>query len=147
LASFDPFSLERFSVVKLPYRFEEDRLLAKFFIVLGHRIDGFGMAYAICIKATSQVAVYKNNPDKFCGCVYYHGGQLDCFPLDTVIEPDNQIPLSHKSIADAHFDNALECWLMPPDFDSLLRTAIDRSLTMNKRQKQRLLDVLDRPDE
>jgi len=146
LASFDPFSLGRFSVIRLPYRFEDEHLLSKFFVLLGHHKDGFGEWHAICIKATSQVTVYKNNPDKMCGCVYYRAGLVPCFPVDTVIQPDNQIPIAHKALVDAHFDGALECFDSPPGFEELLRMAVADSMTMSKRLKQRLLDILDTPN-
>jgi hypothetical protein len=145
LAPFDPFSLSRLTVIKIRHRFEGDHLLAKFFVVLGHRTDGFGKAYAICIKATSQTAGYKNNAERLRGCVYYCAGQVNCFPVDTVIQPDNQIPITHETIADAYFDNQLECWPMPADFEALLRAAVIGSATMSKRQKERILAVLDDP--
>jgi len=144
-ARFDPFTIEPFSVIRLPYRFEGGHLLEKMFVVLGHRRDGLGEAYAICLKATSQIAVYQNNPGKMRGCVYYAAGQTTCFAVDTVVQPDNQIPIKHSALADAHFDGGLTRGTLPTEFAAQLRTAIANSITMSKAQKARLLELLDCP--
>ena len=143
MASFDPFSIVKFSVVRVPYRFEGQHLLEKYFVVLGHWTDGSGDSYAIAVKATSGVAVYLNNQEKMRGCVFYRGGQLPCFPCDTVIQPDNQIPLAHKMLADVHFDGGIQCWPLPPDFEAIFRAAVANSISMDKKKKQRLIAVLD----
>jgi hypothetical protein len=142
---FDPFSIKPFTVVYLPYRFEDDHQLSKYFVVLGHRTSGFEETHAICLKATSQVAGYENNREKMQGCVYYKKGTVECFPVTTVIQPDNQVAISHKVLADAYFDGSLDCMNLPPDFESLLKAAIANSVTMDNRKKKRLLTLLATP--
>lgn len=140
--SFDPYSIQRFSVIRLPYRFEGDRPQRKFFVVLGHRQLNAKEAFAVCVKATSKVEAYRNDSDKMRGCVFYPTGQVSCFDVDTVIQPDNQIPIPHRTIADAHFDGLLDWWPGPANFEACFREAIRNSVTMSRRSKTRLVDLL-----
>ena len=134
---FDPRSLQRFSVIRVPYHFDGDPgPEEKLFVVLCHKDE-----FAICIKATSKTAVFKNNPDMMKGCVWFSAGQLDCFPHDTAIEPDNQIPVPYEAIRKAHNCGSLEVHELPDRFENDLRAAIDRSATMSPRKRARILGM------
>lgn len=139
--TLDPASIPRYSVIRLPYRFGTASYTErKRFVVLGHQ-----KGHAICLKATSKVDVYKNNPEKLAGCVFYKAGEVEIFPEETAIQPDNQIPIPHTHLLMMHGKGALE-WLgsLPADFETKLRAAIDNSTTLDDRQISRLLDLLGR---
>ncbi len=107
-------------------------------MVLGHR-----QGHAICLKATSNVEVYKNNPEKLAGCIFYKGGETNAFPQETVVQPDNPAPISHAHLVAMHQKKALEvCGQLPSDFVSRLTAAIEESTTLNDQQKERLLTLL-----
>jgi hypothetical protein len=126
-------------VIRVPYQFERDpRPIEKLFVVLCH-MEGC----AICIKTTSKTDLFRNNPAMRKGCVWYSAGQLTCFPLDTVIEPDNQIPIPHDDIRRAQVRGTLEVYALPASFEEDLRSAIDRSATLSPRRRIRLLSMLD----
>ncbi|MGA2601109.1 MAG: hypothetical protein ABSH09_29430, partial [Bryobacteraceae bacterium] len=134
---FDPHSIPTLSVIRLPYLFDgAERAVKKRFVVLAH-IDG----HAICIKATSKTTIYETNCDMMAGCVYYRAGELDCFPESTAIQPDNQIPIRHYLITSAESRGELEVWQLPHDFREKLIDAIENSITLNRRQKERLKDM------
>jgi hypothetical protein len=98
---------------------------------------------AVCLKATSQVGGYKNNPAKMSGAIFYCAGEVSFFEKDTVIEPENQFPLMHSNLMTQHATGHLEILgVMPKDFLERLRHAIDASHTMSKNQKRRLVDLL-----
>jgi len=136
---FDPSSIPRFSVIRLPYNFEGN-LIEKLFVVICHRAGN-----AICIKATSKVAIYRNNPQRMAGCVHYAGGALKCFPVETVVQPDNQFPIAHTDILKAHTKGVLEVHPPPPNFEQALLKAIRDSATLDERLRERLLMAINGP--
>lgn len=136
---FDPASIPRFSVIRIPYTFEGSRT-EKLFVVLCHRAGN-----AICIKATSKVTVYKNNPNMMRGCICYAAGTFGCFPLETVVQPDNQVPIPHSDIAKAHNAGQLEVHPTLPKFEQELRRAIGASATLDERRRERILAMLGGP--
>jgi hypothetical protein len=140
--SFNPASLPPCSAILVPYKFGgSPYLLTKIFVVLGHR-NGF----AICLKATSNVELYKNNPEKLAGCVFYKSGEIPLFNQDTAIQPDNQVPIPHAHIAAMHEKKALKVLgNLPADFVSKLTLAIENSTTLDDRKKERLLEILQHP--
>ena len=124
-------------MIRVPYQFDGDpRPEEKLFVVLCHK-DSF----AICIKATSKTALFKNNPAMMKGCVWFPARQLSCFPLDTAIEPDNQFPIPHQSIRKASADGVLQVHQLPPEFENDLRTAINNSATLSPRKRARILEM------
>jgi hypothetical protein len=135
LTSFDPSSLARYTVIALPWKFEGDAYAErKLFVVIGH-CGG----HAICLKTTSQTNFYKNNKDAMAGVVFYNAGDLRCFPVDTAIQPDNCIPIPHKTIAEERERLRLEVReILPSDFDDRLQKAIDNSVTLDDRKRDRL---------
>jgi len=87
----------------------------KRFVILGHR-EG----YAICIKATTKVEIYKNNPERLSGCVYYQAKEVTFFETETVIQPDNPFPIPHPYIADCEKNGKLQILgNLPKDFVSV----------------------------
>ncbi len=109
----------------------------KLFVVIAHQ-----SSHAICIKATSKTLLYENNSDKMQGCIYYPSGTLPCFPENTVIQPDNQIPIAHDLIRKAHADGILRIHQAPASFESDLRSAIAKSVTLTPDKRARLLRIL-----
>ena len=118
---FDPSSLQKYSVIKLPFQLgNESHTLTKRFVVICHEAE-----YAICLKATSKVEIYKNSKDLMAGCVYYQAGQLKVFQLNTAVQPDNQVTISHAYLSESHKNGSLDyLGLMPEDFEAKLLKAI-----------------------
>jgi hypothetical protein len=124
-------------VIRVPYHFVGDpKPEEKLFVVLCHKD-----CYAICIKATSKVEVFENNPSKKKGCVWFPANQLPCFPLQTAIDPDNQFAIHHDVIRKAKKDGILEVYQLPDGFESDLRKAISNSATLAPRQRARILSM------
>lgn len=142
---FDPSTIRPFSVIRVPYQFEDKEPVSKLFVVLGHRTDGFGISYAVCIKTTSHKELYLDERKRK-GCVRYQGGDLDCFPAEiTFVEPDNQFPIAHTDIMSAERKGKFENHALPQDFESRLCEAIRCSITLSTRQKQRLAEFVNCP--
>jgi hypothetical protein len=101
--------------------------------------------FLICIKATSRVELFKNNASKMVGCVLFKEGECGCFEKETVVEPDNQIPLRYDGVDKAYRDSTLEVLGdLPDDFAARLTKAINCSETMNEMEQKRLLKLLRR---
>jgi hypothetical protein len=85
---------------------------------------------AICIKATSQIDIYKNNKELAAGVVSYDAGVLPFFPLATSIQPDNLHPIPHRHLIKCHAEGTfVELGNMPQDFqDRLVKSILDRIL-------------------
>ena len=131
----------RFSVIRLPHKFiDEDKITSKRFVVIGHEKE-----FAICIKATSQIEVFKNNPSKMVGSVSFKANECECFDKDTLVEPDNQIPIRHDAITKADRDSTLTILgELPKDFGAKLIEAVENSETMSEMEQKRLLKILRR---
>ena len=112
-------------MIRVPYLFEGEARSEKLFVVLCHK-DSF----VVCIKATSKTAIFRNNPSMRKGCVWYSAGQVPCFPLDTVIEPDNQFAIPYEVLRRAERDGILQ------------GAAIRNSATLAPRQRARILAIL-----
>jgi hypothetical protein len=137
--SFSPASLPKYSVIRLPYRFSGTSYSdPKRFVVLGHKAG-----HAICIKATSRMDFYRNNPEKLAGCVLYGAGEVSQFGEETVIQPDNQFPIPHAELQDLYDKGGLDLLgTLSMDFEAKLKTAIENSTTLNERELARLLSFL-----
>jgi hypothetical protein len=133
---FDPALIPRFSVIRIPYKFDGNRT-EKFFVLICHR-----GVNAICIKATSKVEIYKNNPNMMKSCIYYAAGEVKCFPLETVVQPDNQFPISHADLGKAFMERTLEIHPPLPNFEHELRRVIRESDTLDDRRRERLLAAI-----
>jgi hypothetical protein len=137
--SFDPPCIPKYSVIRIPYKFSNaSQYESKLFVVLGHVCN-----YAICIKATSQVAFYKSNPEKLAGCVSYKPGEVAAFDQETVIQPDNQFPIPHEQLQRFNDNKTLQLLgVLPIDFEDKLKTAIENSTALNEREVTRLLTLI-----
>jgi hypothetical protein len=137
--SLDLSALSQYCVIRVPFRFFGQLFdETKLFVILGHVNN-----YAICLKATSKVAIYQNNAEKMAGCVFYRSGEISFFDRDTAIQPDDQIPIHHKQLEAAQKAGTLEnLGPLPPDFEAKLRSAIENSTTLDDRRRSRLIDLL-----
>ena len=136
--TFDPATIPKFSVIRVPFKFEDDVVpLSRLFVVVAHFGD-----QAICVKATSKTTLYENNPMQMIGCVYYKGGEVPCFPSNTVVQPDNQIPIEHCHIKDSHLRGQVKIHTLPEDFPSRLREAVKNSQTLTRRERKRIEALL-----
>lgn len=134
---FKPQDISKFSVIKLPYTFEGVTKLKRF-VVIGH-LSG----YLIAIKPTSKMERYDADARVAAGAVIYEKGDTTCFDQRTAIEPDNQIPISHSSLAAHDRNGSLEILgVLPSDFREKLLQAIDKSITMEKNKKERIKKVI-----
>jgi hypothetical protein len=135
---FRASSIPQFSVICVPYQFEGDAYPeSKLFVILGHMNN-----CAVCIKATSQTTRYENSPQLMMGCVYYHAKEVPCFPKNTAIQPDNQIPILHSYIELCYANGGVSISKLPSDFPHRLSKAIEGSYTLNGRERSRLKNLL-----
>jgi hypothetical protein len=139
LTSFDPSSIARYTVIALPWKFQGEPFAErKLFVVIGH-----ANGHALCLKATSQTNIYKNNKDAMAGVVFYEGKSLTCFPVDTAIQVDNCIPIPHGTLAEEKAALTLEVrQILPEDFDARLKKAIENSVTLDDRRRSRLKQII-----
>jgi hypothetical protein len=131
----DATELKSFDLIRLPYTYADERPELKRFVFIRHEAG-----YAICLKATSKVILYLNDPTLMAGVIFYQKNSLAMFELDTVIQPDNPHPLSHieinRSIKQGTFEHL---GAMPEDFRAALLNAINASKTMKPERKRNLL--------
>jgi len=133
-APFDPASMPRFSVIKIPATLDGQKQFKRF-VVISH-IPG----YVYCLKATSQTAAFEACRD----CVLtYKKGECKQFEKETVIDPRNQFPISHaelkKSIQDGEFEDH---GCLPSDFRERMTEVVKNSRVIEPRKKARLLKEL-----
>jgi hypothetical protein len=135
----DPSQIAVFSVVRFPVRYDGDPQESyKRFVTIGHIPQ---QAVLVCVKATSQVALYRNDQSMMDGCVWYDCGALDCFEQDTAVQPDNLRPVRYGQIS--LFGERFQILgRMPSDFPERLTQAINRSRTMTGHQKRALLALI-----
>jgi hypothetical protein len=137
-SSFSIEQIPRFSVIRVRYQFAGEYIAkSKLLVVLHHR-----QGHAICIKATSNTFQYENNDEQMAGCVYYKAGQIPCFPVNTAIQPDNQIPVAHSHIEAEYLAGHLEVFALPDDFQSKLQEAVKNSVVLNKRERERIAALI-----
>ena len=99
---------------------------------------------AFCVKATSQVQSYLNNPGRMSGAVFIPAGTVDFFPKDTVIQPDNQIPIPHSQIDTQRLTGEFRVeGALPSGFRDDFVRAVKASVTMTPREQKRLLAILE----
>jgi hypothetical protein len=122
----------------MPYKYLGEPSEMKRFVVVCHEA-----AHAICLKATSKVALYVSDPRMMGGVVFYRAGDLSFFELDTAIQPDNPHPIPHADILHCLQSNTLEILgNMPAGFKAQLAAAIGASITMKPARKKNLLERL-----
>jgi len=141
---FDPAQIPRFSVIRCNYHFDGDPkpLIGRRFVCLEHR-NLEKRAFAICLKATSQIEAYINNPRRMAGVVFYRAGAVPFFEKDTIIQPDNQFPIPHYDLIRQHASgDAKILGVLPGDFPSNLASAVRASVTITPREQRRILEIL-----
>jgi len=140
---FNPASIKKYSAIKIRHYFADHSYHEyKRFVVLGHRDE-----YLICIKATTQVELYKNNREKMAGCVYYCAKELQFFEKDTAVEPDNQFAIPYSEIIQAYKDGEFHILgEMPDTFEVDLLNAIEDSGTLSQVESARLKSLIEAPD-
>jgi hypothetical protein len=143
-SQFDPAKIQPFSVLCCDYLFagDPDPLIGRRFVCLEHRsLDG--KEYAFCLKATSKVGAYTNNPGMMAGAVFYPAGTLQFFKKDTVIQPDNQFPIPHLDLIRQHRAEKVRILgSMPDSFPGDLIAAVEASRTMTPREQKRIIECL-----
>ncbi len=101
------------------------------------------MRYTLCLKATSQTALYENSKEVMAGCVYYKAREIALFPSNTAIQPDNPHPIPHKHLTQCHANGSLNILgTMPQDFQEKLKKAIQDSITLTLARKRNWLERL-----
>lgn len=105
---------------------------------LGHQ-----SGHAICVKATSKVTGYLNNPEKMAGAKFYSAGSIACFRQDTVVQLDNGFPIPHTLIETQRLagKSGIEGYL-PGDPKADLLGAVDKSTTLTNERKRSLRDLI-----
>jgi hypothetical protein len=93
----------------------------------------------LCLKVTSRVTLYQNDPELMAGCVYYRGREVPCFTTDTAIQPDNPFLIAYRDVQRA--EQVLG--LLPNDFHGRLVRAIRACIRLTPRQRRKLLERID----
>jgi hypothetical protein len=107
-------------------------------VAIGHKNQ-----YLICIKATTKIEIYVNDPERMAGCVFYKAGELSFFEKDTAVEPDNPVPISYSQLIQNHRDGELHILgEMPSTFHANLLRAVRDSVTLSGVERKRLLALL-----
>ena len=120
------------------YKFEGELAISKLFVCVAH-FNG----HAICLKATSKLDLYKSNSARMAGVVFLPAGSVSCFPADTVIQPDNQVPIPHPVIVTQHKQGTFAVVAtLPAAFESQLAAAVNASETLEPREQKRLAQLL-----
>jgi len=129
---FDPSTIPRYSVIRVPMSFGmRDKLM----VIVAHNPEH---GAAICMKATSQMDFYRNNPDTQPGVVLYPAGTVPFLPEDTVIQPDNMFAIEYGTI-----DNATRVLgALPEDFHGRLVQAVTASITLAEKRRRDILKCL-----
>jgi hypothetical protein len=131
VSGFQPSAIPRYAVIRavLPVASDpEEKLL----VVVSHQAD-----HVLVMKATSQVALYLNDPEQMAGCVFYRARET-CFHVDTVIQPDNLFLIQHARLRDP----ACVIGHLPSDFHGKLVQAIRDSIKLNENRRRHLLEML-----
>jgi hypothetical protein len=138
--TFDASTLAPYTVIRVPQAFEDQEPGPKRLIVIGHLAG-----VAVCVKATSKTAVYKNNPEmRESGVLIPIGKYPACFPKETIIQPDNQTPISHAKLNDWHRKGELDIFGALPqnEFEPELLKAADGE-RIRPEKKKRIVTLLE----
>lgn len=108
----------------------DGRQTSKLFLVLAHLEDS-----ALCLKITSNVGFYRNNPTRAAGAVFCRG-EHPALSLQSVIETDNDFLLPHRRLGAPFLANDRAA--ISSDLLGRLKAAVASSLTLSPVQKQEL---------
>jgi hypothetical protein len=140
---FDPTKLGRYSVFRVWYEYPGQEPGEKLFIVLKHG-KKTTTAYCMCIKATSRLERFKTDDDLRKACIFYKGKTLPFFPIDTMIDPSNYIPMLHETLAkEAKHGRYRVEGKMPDTFHNSLVEAIKCHPNIEPKNKKILLVHID----
>ena len=89
------------------------------------------------MKATSQVALYLNDPEQMAGSVFYRARE-SCFRQDTVVQPDNLFLIPYSRLKNP------SCVIgqLPTDFHGRLVSAIRASIKLDANRRAKLLELV-----
>jgi hypothetical protein len=77
------------------------------------------------------------------GIVFVRAGTLSCFNRDTIIQPDNPVPIPHPNLVTQHANGDFEILgAMHDGFPEDLARAVRASITMAPREQRRILESL-----
>jgi hypothetical protein len=136
---FDASALPPYAVILVPEAFQDQGDPGpKRLVVIGHQAG-----HAICVKATSKTEPYKNNAGMMESCVFYGADDEPCFEKETVVQPDNQVPLSYDKLDEWYRKGTLEVLgeLPTEEFEERLLQAADGE-RINERKKQRIVEMV-----
>ncbi len=140
--AFDPAKLARYSVFRVHYEYANQEPGEKLFVVLKHG-KKLLTPYCMCIKATSRTQRFQGDKSLLNCCISYKAGELPFFPLDTIIDPSNFIPMLHATLsAEATQGRYRIEGKMPEDFHKKLIQAIKGHPTIEPKTKQILLECI-----
>jgi hypothetical protein len=73
----------------------------------------------------------------------YRAGTIAFFEKDTVVQPDTIYPIKHYDLKRQHLSGLVAILgTMPDDFPAELARAARESITMGRREKQRIAEIL-----
>lgn len=102
--------------------------------------------FAVCLKATSKLDGYKDRPERMAGVVLVPAGTHSFFPLETIIQPDNQVPIPYLTLATQHATGEFEILgAMYGGFVADLVKAVKASHTMSPERQRSILSLLGFP--
>jgi hypothetical protein len=136
---FDPLKIGRYTVIHVWYEYPSQRGEEKYFIVLRHDKTSAGFICR-CIKATSRIARFENDPDLLKGVVLYEQRTIPFFTERTVVDPDSKLDIDHSHLKDQSRKNRFRvAGKMPEDFHERLVKAIKDSDQLAPKIKRELL--------
>jgi hypothetical protein len=141
---FNASDLGKLSVIRIYYEYPGEPPGEKLFVVLNPTYRPADQPLiAFCLKVTSNVARYESDPQLLKGCVLVPEKALPFFPVKSVIQPDNLMPLSHEKLLS--LGNSGQFRLegqLPVEYETKLIAAIDACKTLNPKKKKIIKDIL-----
>ncbi len=106
--------------------------------MLAHRAHS-----ALCLKVSTNTAIYTANEDRLLGCVFYRAGELPFFPGDVAIPPDALYSITYERIEEAQKEGGFELvGQLPKDFPAVLLKAVSDSKTLEPQRKRSLKELI-----
>jgi hypothetical protein len=111
-------------------------------VVLSHD-SHLGKDFCWCIKATSKLQRFLIDQKLLASCVVYSAGEIPFFPVDTLIDPSNHIPMIHATLLQE--SKLGRYWVkgrMPQDFHQRIAAAIRSHPVLEPKRKLILLTAI-----
>jgi len=136
---FKAAAIPVFSVIRIPYKFEDETgPISKLFVVVAHQ-----NGHVFCLKTTSQTVRYESDKNLMAGCVYYVAHEIGCFTENTAIQPENQFAIPYSHIEEMNRRDLVEVHpQLPADFRKKLQKAIDDSVVLKDPKRSRLRKLI-----